>query len=963
MPEGVLTFPRRRKEVVLEPRQKEWEVYSDIHARLQETPAMKIGGLEVGVFNLNEESEPFDPSKWYLFSKGKKISKKRKGLKLVPEETTFKLFSLTDLQEYQQKRKVGGGKKLFVPKDSKNLTGKDLKILRYQARDVARGEVVLPAATLSSVTKKQKEVLDGVRISPDHFQKIKKEAGLARTKKRRRKLSRKQQTASTVGLMALAFQVACGPMTPTPAESQTGDAAGKLTLTETPSPTPFAPTSLETSQLESAATPQPTEITEPAEQISEQETYVVQPKDNLYRIALKHNTSVDRLKEANNIPPGSNTIHSGDKLVIPLTQFSEETPQDTVPVTEQSAIKEAAQNPAEILGREFFDNLQEFSEKYRWNDDMVKRYESWKAGQFDPGGEPKRNMVFKMLVSKSAKALLALDQRDLIIPEGQRDIFAQEALLAFEMLRLASDIEQTILSSDFVKDGNGLISDEIVSFLNQGMSFAFEKQFLFEYDVETKSFAYPTPPIKIFKDSDSISPVRIDFKRLKAMSLDLSSNPLSQEEVGAEYWNEFSPQQLAVEKYPNEYSRDYLKLKDWTIYDFDDVEFRDRLPSPLLRGLVESVWERRDEFNIQEILALTSQFEKHLGELHGQEIGVRDGEMIKKILVGYNALTSTVQVSALEAGEVVRSWAEPEASDALDKARARLLYRDTQLLPRSRGDIVLTMLLYLQKNHNLSLKQTAFILGFAGPESHFKDIVWGMGSFEIESLGDEDKYNLIGHSKGGGSPSHSLYGGPGEYYSQDHSLRGVIYGGKEVDPITGQQSFLFYASEEDKNEHKPCMRIVPDKPVDGAGLPDNLIGMTYSANRGRAVTENGGEVGPWQIHPGEIAHAKSFPNAYRWTSGEYLGAVVDASFVRQFPDVEMTAPLPEDDEQEIAKLYWWWNRNSNHYPHYWDDSVFWYSYLNSWEDWDIKKNDEVRQKLRLSNYQPSSGLQEVRISE
>lgn len=82
-------------------------------------------------------------------------------------------------------------------------------------------------------------------------------------------------------------------------------------------------------ELPGTATPLPTATSEPATEVPTVEptattapapsgptTYVVQPGDNLFRIALRHGTTVEAIAEANGIA-NPRLIYVGQKLVIP----------------------------------------------------------------------------------------------------------------------------------------------------------------------------------------------------------------------------------------------------------------------------------------------------------------------------------------------------------------------------------------------------------------------------------------------------------------------------------------------------------------------------------------------------------------------------------------------------------------------------------------------------------------------
>jgi LysM repeat protein len=79
---------------------------------------------------------------------------------------------------------------------------------------------------------------------------------------------------------------------------------------ETPTTEPVTPT-----EVAPSATPEPPEPTEPSAP-SEQVTHVVQPGENLFRIALRYNTSVQAIASANGIA-NPTRIYVGQTLVIP----------------------------------------------------------------------------------------------------------------------------------------------------------------------------------------------------------------------------------------------------------------------------------------------------------------------------------------------------------------------------------------------------------------------------------------------------------------------------------------------------------------------------------------------------------------------------------------------------------------------------------------------------------------------
>jgi LysM repeat protein len=81
----------------------------------------------------------------------------------------------------------------------------------------------------------------------------------------------------------------------------------------TPIPTAAAPIAGEPADVE----PAPIVDVGPAPPLEAGNIYVVQAGDNLFRIALKYNVSMDAIAEANHIVPPWYVIYSGQRLVIP----------------------------------------------------------------------------------------------------------------------------------------------------------------------------------------------------------------------------------------------------------------------------------------------------------------------------------------------------------------------------------------------------------------------------------------------------------------------------------------------------------------------------------------------------------------------------------------------------------------------------------------------------------------------
>ncbi len=109
---------------------------------------------------------------------------------------------------------------------------------------------------------------------------------------------------------------------PEPTEVATVEPPEETEPAPEPTPEPTATTPLE----------EPTEVvtteapTEEAPAVSgEPTTYVVQPGDNLFRIALRHNTTVQAVAQANNITNPS-LIYVGQTLTIPGSDQAPSTP-------------------------------------------------------------------------------------------------------------------------------------------------------------------------------------------------------------------------------------------------------------------------------------------------------------------------------------------------------------------------------------------------------------------------------------------------------------------------------------------------------------------------------------------------------------------------------------------------------------------------------------------------------------
>jgi LysM repeat protein len=101
-----------------------------------------------------------------------------------------------------------------------------------------------------------------------------------------------------------------------PAATSTEPAPTATTMPPTQPPTE-APTEPTPEPAMVTPTPCPVTPTEPAQPpVSGETTYVVQPGDNLFRIALRHGTSVEAIAQANNIANPSE-IDVGQTLIIP----------------------------------------------------------------------------------------------------------------------------------------------------------------------------------------------------------------------------------------------------------------------------------------------------------------------------------------------------------------------------------------------------------------------------------------------------------------------------------------------------------------------------------------------------------------------------------------------------------------------------------------------------------------------
>ncbi|MGC9520568.1 MAG: LysM peptidoglycan-binding domain-containing protein [Anaerolineae bacterium] len=113
---------------------------------------------------------------------------------------------------------------------------------------------------------------------------------------------------------------------PAPTEEATVEPTEEAepTAEPTPEPTTETPTEEATEVITEEPTPVPTTVS------GGPTTYVVQPGDNLFRIALRHNTSVSEVAQANNITNPS-LIYVGQTLTIPA---GGETPPSTPPPTE-----------------------------------------------------------------------------------------------------------------------------------------------------------------------------------------------------------------------------------------------------------------------------------------------------------------------------------------------------------------------------------------------------------------------------------------------------------------------------------------------------------------------------------------------------------------------------------------------------------------------------------------------------
>ena len=82
----------------------------------------------------------------------------------------------------------------------------------------------------------------------------------------------------------------------------------------------FTPSSPGNSNALISPTPEPTNLPTPTglpTTAPENCVYVVQPGDNLFRIAVNNNTTVDALKNANPSIPANNVIQPGERLILP----------------------------------------------------------------------------------------------------------------------------------------------------------------------------------------------------------------------------------------------------------------------------------------------------------------------------------------------------------------------------------------------------------------------------------------------------------------------------------------------------------------------------------------------------------------------------------------------------------------------------------------------------------------------
>jgi putative chitinase len=100
--------------------------------------------------------------------------------------------------------------------------------------------------------------------------------------------------------------------TPTAEEEEEEEATEEATATATPEPTTAPTTAAETPAPTSAPT-----VT-PAPPVSGATTHIVQPGENMFRIALRYGTTVDAIAQANGIA-NPQLVYVGQQLTIPST--------------------------------------------------------------------------------------------------------------------------------------------------------------------------------------------------------------------------------------------------------------------------------------------------------------------------------------------------------------------------------------------------------------------------------------------------------------------------------------------------------------------------------------------------------------------------------------------------------------------------------------------------------------------
>ncbi|MGC9469869.1 MAG: LysM peptidoglycan-binding domain-containing protein [Anaerolineae bacterium] len=109
------------------------------------------------------------------------------------------------------------------------------------------------------------------------------------------------------------------PTSPEDSETSTPE----VVQTEEPTPEPTATT--EVAEPTTAPTAEPTEVSTAPETTTGPTTYVVKPGDNLFRISLRFNTTVQAVAQANNITNPS-MIYVGQTLTIPAGGGGDTTP-------------------------------------------------------------------------------------------------------------------------------------------------------------------------------------------------------------------------------------------------------------------------------------------------------------------------------------------------------------------------------------------------------------------------------------------------------------------------------------------------------------------------------------------------------------------------------------------------------------------------------------------------------------